>query len=466
MLAPQEFERRVRATGTVALAAMVLFFGGLAYWQVFRTDLANDPGNPRIAAAFSDPNRGRILDRSGNVLAESLPNGQRHYTDASLAQVLGYLSPRFGSHGAELAFNDLLSGRGGGSWTGALNAEFRRTGVHGLDVRLTIDPKIQAAAAKALGARKGAVVALDPRNGQVLAMVSYPTYDPGTLDTHGASLEKDPNAPLLNRATQGLYPPGSTFKTVTSSAALTAGIVTPDTPLTCPGELVFDGFPVSCYNAPQGVGTYPFSHFFAFSINPIFALMATKVGWGGMLSMAHAYGFGSALPFTIDTAPTQIFDPGTRESQTLLASTGFGQGQILTTPLQMAVIAETIANGGVMEGPHLGLEALNGSRVVQDLGGHSSRRIVSTLVANEIRDMMVGVVTNGQAIGVSIPGVPVAGKTGTAETGHGTSDAWFLAFAPADNPVIAVAVVIENGGRGGEVASPVAGQVIRAALGK
>ena len=466
MLAPQQFQRRIGATGAVALLAILVFFGALVYWQVFRTDLANANGNPRVLSAYSDPNRGSILDRDGNVLASSSAAGTREYNDADAAHVVGYLSAQYGSDGAELAFNSLLSGQAGGSWLDAFKSEFTRDSLHGLDVKLTIDPKIQAAAVSALGDRPGAVVALDPRNGQVLALVSYPTYNPAQLTTNGEQLFHSAAAPLLDRATQGLYPPGSTFKTVTASAALTDGVVQPNTPLTCPGQLVFDGFPVACTNAPQGIGTYPFSHFFAFSINAIFAKVGTELGWSRLLDMAHNYGFGSSFPFTLDTAPTQIHDPNADETETLLASTAFGQGQILTTPLQMAAITETIANGGVMEQPHIGLAALNGSKTVENLDSHSSKRIISTQVANEIRDMMVAVVTNGQA-DVGVSGIQVAGKTGTAETGvDGNSHAWFLAFAPAQNPTIAIAVIVENGGHGGSVAAPVAGKIIQAALGQ
>ncbi len=467
MLPPRQFERRLGATGVVSFAGLLVFFGALSYWQVFRTDLAVDPKNPRVLSAFEDPHRGRILDREGNELAVSLPDGRRRYTDASVAHALGYLSPRYGSQGAELAFNDLLSGKTGASWRAALNAEFRRTAVNGLDVRLTIDQKIQAAAATALGARKGAVIALDPRNGEVLAMVSVPTYDPGALETKGEDLLKDPSSPLLNRVTQGKYPPGSTFKTVTATSALENRVVTPDTTVTCPGEIVIDGFPISCTNVPQGTGTYPFRDAFAFSVNAIFARVGVELGWDRLKATAQDYGFGSALPFTLDTAPTQIHAPGAKESKVLLATTAFGQGELLATPLQMAVVASTIANGGVLMSPHLGYEALDGNAVVERLEPPSGKRIVPAEIAAEIRDMMVAVVANGQANGAGIAGVNVAGKTGTAETGApGVSHAWFIAFAPAEKPVIAVAVVVENGGRGGEVASPIAGQVLRAALGR
>ncbi len=465
MLRPGQFERRVYATGSASLLTLLLFFGALAYWQVFRTDLDRDGGNPRVLASFEDPGRGRLLDRDGNELAVSLSNGARRYIDASVAHVVGYLDARYGSQGAELAFNRELTGStGGGSWTAAFNAEFRRSARRGLDVRLTIDRKVQAAAAGALGGRRGAVIAIDPRNGEVLAMVSIPTYDPGALETNGEALLHDPASPLLNRATQGEYPPGSTFKTVTAASALEHGVITPQTTVECHGQKVFDGFPISCGNVVQGEGTYPFKSAFTFSVNAIFAEVGVKLGWTALLETASRFGFGSAIPFTTETAAAQVIPPGEPLTKVLLANTAFGQGRLLVTPLQMAVIAATIANDGVLASPHLGLAAMDGRAVVSKLEEPGHRRVISQGVAATLRDFMVSVIDAGQASGVAIPGVKVGGKTGTAETGAGTSHAWFIAFAPAEKPVIAVAVIVENGGRGGEVASPIAGTVIRAAL--
>ena len=464
MLNPGQFERRIGSTGTVAILAAFVFFGALGYWQVYRTDLGERETNPRLLRQFEDPNRGRILDREGNVLAESDATGKRRYTDASVAHVLGYIDPRFGSQGAELAFNQELSGEEAASWQGAFNAEFQREANKGLDVRLTIDPRVQAAAAAALGARKGAVVALDPRNGEVLAMVSVPTYDPGALSE---ALQQDPSSPLLNRATQGVFPPGSTFKTVTASSALENGAIQPDSIVECRDEKVFNGFPVSCRNVPQGEGRYPFRNAFAFSVNAVFAEVGVKLGWQALLETATRFGFGKPLPFTLDTAPTQVYGQGSELTIPLLASTAFGQGELLATPLQMAVVAATVANSGVLVQPHLGLAAYDGqTKVIDQLEPAPERRILDADVARTMRDMMVAVVDNGQANGVQIEGVKVGGKTGTAESGRGTSHAWFIAFAPAENPTIAVAVLVEDGGQGGVVASPIAGQVIRAALGR
>ena len=464
MLPPDGFDRRIAATGSVSVLVLLVFFGALAYWQTLRVDLADDDRNPRVLSAYHDPLRGRILDRAGNVLAESLADGTRYYYDASTAHILGYLDPRYGSQGVELAFNEVLSGAAPGGWESALTAEFDRDRREGNDVVLTIDPTVQAAASAALGGRKGAIVAIDPRNGEVLAMVSVPTYDPGSLGTVGEQLLKDENAPLLNRATQGLYPPGSTFKAVTATGILESGVLKPDTQVECPGEIVIDGFPVSCRNTAQGVGKYNFKHAFTHSVNAIFAQFGVELGWDRLTDIARRYGFDSQIPFTLETAASQIHGPGSERTKTLLASTAFGQGELLATPLQMAQVAAVIANNGVLERPHLGLREEHDGRDLGSLESGSSRRVISPELAATMRDFMVSVVQAGQANGLNIQGVQVGGKTGTAEAGDGTSHAWFIAFAPAQQPTIAIAVVVENGGQGGVVASPIAGQVIRAAL--
>jgi peptidoglycan glycosyltransferase len=295
-------------------------------------------------------------------------------------------------------------------------------------------------------------------------MVSVPTYDPGGLATAGETLFSDPGAPLLNRATQGLYPPGSTFKTVTAAAALGGGVITPETIVECPGEIVIDGFPVSCRNVPQGVGTYSFRDAFTFSVNAIFAEVGDKTGWEKLLRTARAFGFERQIDFTLETAASQVHAPGSELSRVLLASTAFGQGELLATPLQMAVVAAVIANDGELARPHLASGAYRDGVLVRELEHTRTTRVIDTTLARTLRDLMVSVVVNGQASGVSIPGVSLGWNTGTPEARDGASPAWFIAFAPAEDPRVAVAVVVEGGGQGGVVASPIAGAVIRAVL--
>jgi peptidoglycan glycosyltransferase len=465
LLRHEQFERRAGAAGLFALLGLGAVFAALTYWQVLRNDLGTEPTNPRLIAHFNDPGRGRILDREGNVLAESLRDGSRRYTDASVAHAIGYIDARYGSVGAELVFDAQLSGQGAPGWEGAIDVELLRQPPRGNDIRLTIDPAIQRAAAQGLGDRKGAVIALDPKTGEVLAMVSVPTYDPGAVSTDGEELLNDPDAPLLNRAAQGLYPPGSTFKAVSAAAALEHGLLRPDTLVTCPGELVFDGFPISCANTPQGVGTYPFIHAFAYSVNAIFGQVAVDLGWARLGQTARRFGFESALPFTLDTSVTQLRGRDVDPNVPLLASTGFGQGELLATPLQMAVVAAAIANNGVQVRPFLGLSAGRDGGQGQALETPATFRVLSEEVAREMQSFMEAVISEGQANAATVPGVQVAGKTGTAETGvPGQTHAWFIGYAPAENPVVAVAVIVEDGGFGSREAAPIAGAVFRAAL--
>lgn len=466
---PQRYQRRVGAVGTCCILVSFLFFAALGYWQVVRTDLASEQGNPRLLTDFTRPGRGRILDREGNVLAETTADGVRVYSDPSLAHVVGYLSARYGTQGAELAFNGVLSGSdAAGGIDDALNAEFERADPEGEDIRLTINRILQATAVEALAGRTGAVVAIDPRNGEILAMASNPTFDPNTLEENGEALLADESAPLLNRATQGLFPPGSTFKAVTALSALQNNVVKAETRVTCDGEIVIDGFPISCNNVPQGNGTYPFRNAFVFSVNAIFGDTGDKLGWERLLATARSLGFDSSIDFTTETSRSQVFNPGTQLSRTLLASTSFGQGELLATPLQMAVVAATIANGGVLASPHLGLDVVDAEgNSLRALESGDGTRVIDESVARTVADFMVGVVDAQQANGVALQGVKIGGKTGTAETGRGnTSHAWFIAFAPAENPTIAVAVIVEDGGQGGVVASPIAGALIRVALGR
>ncbi len=215
---------------------------------------------------------------------------------------------------------------------------------------------------------------------------------------------------------------------------------------------------------PEGEGTYPFSDAYAYSVNAMFAEVGTMVGWLGLRDIAIRWGFGGTPDFALEAAPSQLFAPGSEQSEVLLAVTSFGQGELLVTPLQMALVAATVANGGEMPTPRIGLEALGGDGSSTAIDGSSSVRVISEDVATELVAMMASVVEFGQAAGVQLPGISVAGKTGTAETGTGTSHAWFIAFAPVDDPRVAVAVIVEDGGQGSTVAAPIAGQVIAAAV--
>src|SRR5579885_1257055 len=461
--------RQIRQTAFVFALGFLALTAGLVYWQVFRANAAaNDPGNPRVAAAALPVDRGRMLDRNGTVLVESVlqPDGTRvrHYAQPSLAQTTGYVSTRFGVSGLEQAYNQYLSGSSGGDALDAAVDNLLHRSRPGADLVLTIDAQLQQVAAQALGDRPGAVVALDPTTGAVLAMVSAPSYDPGTIDAQGDALLNDPDKPLLNRATQGLYPPGSTYKIVTATAALDSGKVKPTDRYRCVNGVVIQGFVINCENAPPGQTEWDFQTAFAFSINATFAqVAANQLGSDLFLRYSRAFGMDAALPFDIETAESRTSHSGGGLDQVLLANSGFGQGQLQVTPLQMALIAATVANKGNLPRPYLvqQVRAADGG-VIDAHTAENIRRVMSEQTSQTLTQFMLAAVQEfGGAAGLLNQNI--AGKTGTAETGTpGVADSWFVGFAPAQNPRIAVAVIVENGGPGSQAAAPIAGKVFQA----
>lgn len=459
---------RFTPVALLTIVAFVALSGGLAYWQILRAaDLNSRANNPRVAAVAHSKDRGSILDRNGGVLAHTDPNnpGPRGYVRPSLSQVIGYSSIRFGQTGIELSMHDFLSGQKATDVIQFLWNEVLGQRTKGDNVVLTIDPKIQDAAATAMGDRIGAAVALDPRSGEILAMISNPTYNANAIDEQGEALKADPRNPLLNRATQGLYPPGSTFKTITAAAALETGAWTIDKKFTCHTAIFIEGFRIACANVPEGEGTYDFGFGYAHSINALFAQVGVDIGWGTLREYTNRFGFGSDLGMEIDVSRSTV---GNGTSKVSLATTAFGQGDLLVTPLQMALVAAAVANRGVVPQPHLVLRVddVNGKPVLTR-GASERGRAMNERVASILRDLMVRNVKEAAGAPAAIPNVAVAGKTGTAETGKPEElpHAWFIGFAPADNPKVAVAVIIEHAGFGGSVAAPIAGQIMRAALG-
>jgi peptidoglycan glycosyltransferase len=459
-------------------AAFALLFGflavsaGLLYWQVIRAgSLTGEAGNPRAALAARLGDRGRILDRNGNVLAQSVVQSDgdrvRSYSLPSLAQTAGYLSARFGLSGVEAAENDQLTGAAGANQIDRTLNDLFHLSSPGNDVLLTIDSALQKAAAAALGERRGAVVALDPHSGAVLAMVSSPSFDAGSIDGHGDALLKDPASPLLNRATQGLYPPGSVYKIITAAAALDSGLVKPEDRYRCVNGVVIQGFVIQCENAPPGQTEWDFKTAFAYSINATFAQVAEQIGSDRFIDYSRRFGMDQQARFDIPAATSTTSRSGGGLDPVLLANSGFGQGQLLVTPLQMALVAATVANGGVEPEPYLVQEvrAQDGSLVEQHQPG-SGHAVFSAQTAQTLTQFMVAAVQEfGQAAGLT--GMDVAGKTGTAETGTpAAAHSWFVGFTPTGAPGIVVAAIVENGGPGSQVAAPIARQVFQAFLGQ
>ncbi|HEY8497174.1 MAG TPA: FtsW/RodA/SpoVE family cell cycle protein [Limnochordales bacterium] len=432
--------RRVRLVGwglAAGAAAVIVLFG---YWQTLRADLRTHPLNPRFTVQ-SLAARGGIRDRHGEALAETRTAGagmeRRLLGPASLSHVVGYVDPRFGLAGIEAARQADLAGLDRGLvdwWRDPL-----RRRPEGKDVWLTIDARVQAAAERALGHRRGAVVAIRPQTGEVLAMASYPAFAPEELPRLLGGGEHGGEAPLLNRAVQGLYPPGSTFKVLTLAAAFDAGLI----------------------RSPQELEAL--QRALAASSNEPFANLGLQLGARELAAVASRVGFGSRLVTDLPHAVSPL--PGAVKEGDL-AQISIGQGELVATPLQMAVVAAAIAHGGVAMRPHLVREVrTRDGRIahftrVEPLGPPA----FSPAAARAVTEGMVLAVEEGTARQAALDGVRVAGKTGTAQNPHGEAHAWFIGFAPAFRPEIAVAVIVEGGGSGGQVAAPVGREVMLSAL--
>ncbi|HET7028442.1 MAG TPA: penicillin-binding protein 2, partial [Candidatus Limnocylindrales bacterium] len=414
-------------------------------------------------------------------------NGEpyRVYRDSSMSPVIGYASRFFGTAGLERSYDAQLSGLSGPDPVSDLLRKFGRDPYDPQDLTLSISLKLQRSAVKGLGKNKGAVVMLDPKTGDVLALASTPTYDasaiadPDTARDAFAALQRNAAQPLLPRATQGRYVPGSVFKIVTAIAALASGAISPSTtydqqPKAEKNGLLVDGFRVRDGHHPQtGNKALDFEEAVEVSCNIYFALTGLRTGGAALTAAADTLGFDGPIPFDLPTAPSQLTNgtghqPGGFKDDVELANAAYGQAETLVTPLQMALVASAVANGGTLMRP----------RLVTGLSGDHGTRTVSPSVLHEVMDpatartiaaamerAVEGDLGRQFTTGAAIPGVPTAGKSGTAELGGtGEPHSWFIGFAPVDDPKVAIAVVVEQGGRGAQAAAPLGGDLMKQAL--
>lgn len=470
--------RRLIRTASVIALLLTALVVNLTWIQIIQADaLAAHPANTRGLAEELRSPRGAILSTDGTILAESSPGDdglyRRAYPHGEFAShLLGYYSSRYGRAGVEAAANDALAGkREFRTFRDALESAAGLP-VPGNDVVLTIDADVQRAAEQALSGNRGACVAIDPATGAILAMASSPAYDPTSIDSEWDELSLAESAPLYNRAARSLYPPGSTFKVVTLTGAIGAGIATPGTTYPGPATLEIGNAPVTNYGG-SSYGEVDLRKATASSINTVFAQLAVDLGARDLVAQSERFGFGSEPPVEIPSTASLMPDSGEMTTwETAWAGVGQPVGEHESPPgpqataLQMALVAAGIGNNGTVMEPHL-IE-----RIADEAGRTLSEtrpRVWSTATdaatAATVTDLMVGVVQSGSGARAAIPGVKVAGKTGTAEAGKNVAThAWFIAFAPAENPRVAVAVILENAGVGGQIAAPLARTVLEAGL--
>ncbi|MDQ2953013.1 MAG: penicillin-binding transpeptidase domain-containing protein, partial [Chloroflexota bacterium] len=413
-------------TITIALAFLVTSVG-VGYWtMVASEELGSDPFNPRLVSAIRDRPRGQIVDSSGRVLAESVKTAGgyvRRYTDRSLVHVVGYASFKYGASGIEAAYADSLVGRDPAdpmaTWRARYLGERESPGA----IVLGIDPKMQKAALDALTAtgKKGAIIALDPRTGAILASVSVPSYDanqvvdPKTEEQAWQQVNADQGKPLIDRARSGLYPPGSTFKTVTGATALEAG-VNPDTKVRVddPWQADKSWGDYFVRSSSHAHGDYTMADGFRLSENIYFAKIGLQIGGQKIAEYAQRFGIGAAPKCDLSAAKGQLSNTGTLDRPTLVADTAYGQGELLTSPLQMALVAAAIGRGGVMPSPHYALEVRDAAgNTIRTIASGASGQVVRPDTAAKITSDMVGAVEGAGAFafGAKIAGIHVAGKT-------------------------------------------------------
>jgi len=494
-------ERQIRRVGIGLVLAFLAVFFQLNYVQIFAAErIAENPANRLQLIREYSIKRGDILTLDGKRIAFSRPTKglykfRRVYPEGELyGHITGWYSVRYGLSRLEATYQDQLLGEGGVLSMQEIEDEFLGSGEEGDDVRTTIASRLQEAARQALGGERGAVVAIDPNTGEVRALWSNPSFDPSPLASFDGKQSKayweslnpqDLETPLRNIAATRSYPPGSTFKVVTAAAALQSGQYRPDSTFPDPARLepcegtrktgdpclplTTESLTNFTHEPCLGGGEINLFDALRVSCDTTFAILGLD-NHDATRAMATELGFNDPLDFDFRTEPS-IYPDIPDDEAPLRAYSAIGQGNTAATPLQMALVAATIANGGQVPRPHLVREILDGKTAapIRTFEPDMMGAAMSPDVARVVTQMMVAAVENGTGGSAQIPGVRVAGKTGTAQTVKGENPhTWFIAFAPADNPQLAVAVIVENGGSfgseatGGAVAAPIARAILEA----
>lgn len=455
----------------------------LTYFSLYKSEkVVKDVSNPRIRAEEEDVLRGSILDRDGNKIAYSqMTEGgkqKRVYNNGEVyAHILGYNSYIYGKTGMELAYNDILQGKGYGGeilqviFQGIKNG-FGSNNRSGYDIYLSIDKAAQNAAYNMLGDDKGAVAAINTKTGEIIALVSKPSFNPGLIDTKFDVYNSDTKGtPFVNRAAQGYYAPGSVFKIVTASAALEKDPKLAEETFNCTGGLKIGTYTLTEQGGAVH-GKVSLGKAFRVSCNTTFGQLGIDIGYDALKNMAEKFMFNKKIKVndiydSINIRSGSI-NIDNKNMKALIAQDAIGQHGVTTNPLHMALVTSAIANDGVMMKPYIVKEIKdkNGS-ILEREKPEELERVVSKETADIIKGYMVDTVKSGTGTRAKISGITVGGKTGSAENeNHEETSSWFTAFAPAEDPQIAVAVIVEEGGVGGKRAAEIAREVIKAYLKK
>ncbi len=454
---------KVLAVVCVMYVALIVY---LSYFQVFKASkVAKNNYNKRLSINEDNILRGSIIDRNGKILAYSEKTDdsiKRYYNfDNLYSHVIGYNYKDYGKSGLESAYNsELLNFK-----ENATLQEIQKIitpNMEGNSLKLTIDHNLQQYSRELLKGKKGAIIAMNPKTGEIYSMVSQPDFNPNTLGEQWNNIMEDPDSPFLNRATTGLYPPGSIFKVITAATALESPNIDQD--FECKGSLEVEGYTIKDYEE-SGHGNIDLAEALVKSCNTYFANMGLQLGKDKLGEVADRFMINKKIPFDLPTKKSS-FPYKENLGKTDIAASSFGQGKVLVTPLNMVMVASAISNNGKVVKPILVKEIISPKgNLIKTNETIVLSQGMDEFYADKLKDMMVEVVDRGTGRNAQIEGVRVAGKTGTAENASGKAHAWFIGFAPADEPKVAVCVVLEDdGSTGGKSAAPIARNIMAEAM--
>ncbi|MEA4960265.1 peptidoglycan D,D-transpeptidase FtsI family protein [Lutispora sp.] len=443
---------------------IIFFVGIVGYLLVFNffqsKYIYSNSYNKRLRKENSDIIRGDIQDRNGVVLTSSKIHKnaiQRNYAyGRSFSHIIGYSAKALGSTGIEALYDQELSSANA---IETLKGKAKGEKIKGNAVKLTLDKTLQVYSSDLLKGKKGAIAALNPKTGEILALVSKPDYNPSNVTENWNDLIEDRNSPLLNRALDGLYPPGSIFKVITTSSALNNNYK--DFEIDCSGKINIEGYEIKDSN-DKAHGQIDLNRAFTLSCNSYFVSLGLELGNNNIYNEAIKFKFNKGIQGDIKSKSSNFSRKSDNKS---LAQQSIGQGDVLITPIHAAAIAAIIANDGMLAPPYMVSEITDMTgKPIKSFKPKAGEKIISKENADIIKSMMIDVVKTGTGRNARISGAKAAGKTGTAENPQGKAHSWFIGFAPAEDPQIAIAVIIENGGSGGSNAAPIAGKVMKKAL--
>lgn len=442
-----------------------LLIVNLIYFIVFSADnLVVNTYNPRLEELEKSISRGEILDSTGEILAQTIENegkSERVYPyENAFSHVIGYSNQ--GKTGLE-AYADLFLIKSNVNVFKKLQCDITNSKKPGDNVVTTLNASLQVKASELIDGYKGAIIAIEPSTGKILCMVSKPDFNPNDITFNWDKLiNDDKNSPLLNRATQGLYPPGSTFKIITALEYLKEN-PTDNFNYTCTGKQTFDGKVIHCYDSTSH-GDEDLKTAFANSCNTAFATIGEGLNINDLNSLATNLLYNKPLPYYMDYS-TSSFTLNNKSTVSQIAETVIGQGETMVSPLHSALIVSTIANGGQLMKPYIidHIESSNG-KIIKKYIPQVYDQLIEPEYTETLTDYMIEVVKNGTGVKAASEKFKIAGKTGSAENPFGNAHAWFVGFAPADKPEIAIAIVVENAGSSGATAVPMAKELFEVYL--